>query len=175
MDEANRAARSAEVTPVPRVVTATVAPGRGSVQDDVAAIVVDAVDAARLTFVRNVSVNREKQFIQELVLHLANRNEADAIILVGGVGIGPRDYTCEAVDGIVHRRLEGFGEAYRQLLRDQLGAGADASLQRAAAGVYNKCLVFALPRQPEPVRQAMRLLVIPTLREAMRIATGRRA
>jgi molybdenum cofactor biosynthesis protein B len=174
MDEPNRA-RSAEATPIPRVVTATIAPGRASVQEDVAAIVVDALDAARLTFVRNVSVNREKQFIQELVLNLANRNEADAIILLGGVGIGPRDFSCEAVDGIVHRRIEGFGEAYRQLLRDQLGAGADASLQRATAGVYNKCLVFALPRQPEAVRRAMRFLVIPTLREGLRIATGHKA
>lgn len=159
---------------VPRVVTATIAPGRRSVPEDLAAVVAAAVDDAGFTLVRNVSVNREKEFIQELVMNLANRNEADAIILVGGVGIGPRDFTCEAVDGVVQRHIEGFGEAYRRLLRDELGAGAHAAFQRATSGVYNNCLVFALPRQAEPVRRALRSVVLPTLREAIRVATGHR-
>jgi molybdenum cofactor biosynthesis protein B len=164
--------RSTDVVPVPRVVVANVARGRASVREDVPQIVVDELLTANFIFVRNVSVNREKRFVQELVVNVANSNEADALVLVGGVGIGPRDYTCEAVDGLVQRRLEGFGEAYRQMLREHLGAGTRAILQRATAGVYNKCLVYALPRQADPVRLAMRSLVIPALGEAMGIAVG---
>jgi molybdenum cofactor biosynthesis protein B len=165
--------RSGDPLPAARVVVANVARGRASVREDVPQIVIDELLAAGFVLVRNVSVNREKRFVQELLVNLANSNDADALVLVGGVGIGPRDYTCEAVDGLVQRRLEGFGEAYREMLRERLGTGSSALLQRATAGVYNRCLVYALPRQPEPVRLAMRSLVIPTLNDAMRIALGR--
>lgn len=157
---------------VPRTVVAIVAPGRGSGQEDVPGIVVEELHAANLTFVRSVTVTREKHFIQQLVSNIANSNEADAIILIGGVGLGPRDFTCEAVDGLVDRRIEGFGEEYRRLLREELGAGPGALLQRATAGVYNKCVVFALPRQAAAVRRALQALVVPTLAEAVRTACG---
>jgi molybdenum cofactor biosynthesis protein B len=157
---------------VPRIVVAAVALGRGSVKDDVVQIVVTELDLAKLQFVRGVTVNREKQFIQQLVSHIANSNEADAVILVGGAGIGPRDDTCEAVDELSDHPIEGFGEAYRTLLRDELGAGTSALLARATAGVCNKCVVFAMPRQPEALRRAVRGLVIPTLTQAVRIAAG---
>jgi molybdenum cofactor biosynthesis protein B len=157
---------------VPRIVVATVAVGRASVRDDVSQIVVDELDSARFQFVRAVTVNREKQFIQQLVSQLANSNEADAIVLVGGAGIGPRDFTCEAIEEIAERKIEGFGESFRKLLRDELGAGANAMLSRAMAGVCNRCIVFALPRQPDALRRAVRSLIVPTLCHAVRIATG---
>jgi molybdenum cofactor biosynthesis protein B len=163
---------SQEEHPVARVVVGTIALGRGSLREDVPNMVVEELQAAKFTFVRNVTVNREKHFIQQLVSNVANGNEADAIILIGGVGLGPRDFTCEAVDELAERRIEGFGEAYRRLLRDDLGAGVSALLGRATAGVYNKCVVVALPRQPHAVRRAVQELVIPTLAEAVRIAAG---
>jgi molybdopterin adenylyltransferase len=161
-----------EHSSVPRTVVAIVAPGRASAQEDVARIVVDELQVANLAFVRTVTVTREKHFIQQLVSNIANNNEADAIIFVGGVGVGPRDFTCEAIDSLVDQRLEGFGEAYRRLLREELNAGARSLLQRATAGVYNKCVVFALPRVPVAVRRAMQTLVVPTLAEAVRVASG---
>jgi molybdenum cofactor biosynthesis protein B len=156
----------------PRVIVATVNVGRASVHEDVPKLVAEELKAAGLRFIRGVTVNREKQFIQQLVSNIGNENEADALILIGGVGIGPRDYTCEAVDALADQRIEGFGEAYRQLLRTELNVGASAFLQRATAGIYNKCLVFALPRQPEAVRLALRMLVIPALADAVRIVVG---
>jgi molybdenum cofactor synthesis domain-containing protein len=158
----------------PRVIVAVVNVGRGSVDEDVAKIASDELQAARFTLVRGVTVNREKPFVQQLVSNIANSNEADAIVLIGGVGVGPRDYTCEAVDAVVDQHIEGFGEAYRRLLREELNAGASAFLQRATAGVFNRSLVFALPRQPAPVRLAMRMLVIPTLVDALRVIAGQR-
>jgi len=155
-----------------RPIVATVALGRASVQDDVAQIVVDEMIAANFALVRKVTVNRERQFIEQLVAHIANSNEADVVILIGGVGAGPRDYTCEAVDGLADRRLEGFGEAFRRLIQQELNAGVESLLERATAVVYNKLVVFALPRKPAPLRRAVRDLVLPTAAAAVRIATG---
>jgi molybdenum cofactor synthesis domain-containing protein len=154
----------------PRVVVATV--GRASKSEECTKIVIDGLETAQFIFVRSVTVTREKQFIQQLVLNVANGNEADAIVLLGGVGLGPRDFTCEAIHELADRRIEGFGEAYRQLLRETLSVGVEALLERATAVVYNKCVVFALPQQPAPLARAVQALVIPTLLQAVRAAEG---
>ncbi len=128
---------------------------------------------ALFVLVRTVIVKGERQFIQQLVSNVATANEADAIVMIGGTGFGPVDYTCEAIDAFVERRIEGFGEAYRQLLRDEFAAGPEALLARATAGVYSQCVVFALSGQPIQVRRAIHALVVPTLPSAIELATGR--
>jgi len=154
-----------------RCLVATVAPGRASVRDDLAQIVIDELHAAAFLVTRNLTVHREKEFVSQLIANATSSNEADALILIGGVGIGPRDFTCEAVVATADRRMEGFGEAYRSLLLDEGAAGA--LLVRAEAGVCNQCVVLALPRQPAALtRTAMTRLVVPMLPEAVRIAAG---
>jgi molybdenum cofactor biosynthesis protein B len=154
-------------------VAAIVSMGRASMTtEDAAKPIIDEVNEAQFSFVRSVTVNGELHFIQQVVSTVSNTNEADAIVMVGGTGIGPRDFTCEAIDAFVERRIEGFGEAYRRLLRDEFEVGASALLARATAGVYNRCLVFGLPRNAARLRRAMQLLVVPTLVEAFQLATG---
>jgi molybdenum cofactor biosynthesis protein B len=158
---------------VPRVVAAIVSVGRvGVTAEEAAKPIIDEVNEAQFSFVRSVIVNGELGFIQQVVSTVSNTNEADAIVMVGGTGFGPRDFTCEAIETFVQRRIEGFGEAYRRLLREEFHLGAEAMLARATAGVYNRCLVFALPRNAERLRRAMRLLIVPTLAEAFQLASG---
>jgi molybdenum cofactor biosynthesis protein B len=163
---------SEKVPGVARYIVATVALGRGSVKDDVAQIVIDELSGAKLAFVRSVTVNREKQYISQLVTQVANSNEADVVIIIGGVGLGPRDHTVEAVDSLSDRSIEGFGEAFRRRIAEQLNVGISALLVRATAGVCNRCLVIALPRQPDQLRIAIRDLVLPIVGPAVRIASG---
>jgi molybdopterin adenylyltransferase len=158
--------------PVLRCLIATVALGRASVRDDLAQVVAEELRPAGFVVTRSLTVHREKHFIEQLVSSVATGNEADVVILIGGVGLGPRDYTCEAVDGLADRRVEGFGEAYRRLLLDG-GDVVGAVLTRAAAGVCNQCVILALPRQnAATVRRAMKSLVVPLLPDAVRIAAG---
>lgn len=158
--------------PAVRCLIATVARGRNSVSDEVDKLVADELRAAGIVVVRSVTVHREKEHIKQLVSNVAVANDADAIILIGGVGIGPRDYTCEAVDELAHRRIEGFGEAYRRLLRDELDMGVSSVIERAMAAVCDMCIVIAFPRRPDPLRRATRALVVPLLAEASRVASG---
>jgi molybdenum cofactor biosynthesis protein B len=167
-------AMSAETGPVPRVLVATVAMGRSHLTEDAVHIVTAALSAAKFTVVRTVTVNREAQFIQLLISNVSNENQADAVILIGGTGFGPRDFTSEAVDTCVERRIEGFGEAYRRLLADDLRMGTSALLARATAGVFNQCVVFAVPRKPAELARVVERLIVPTLREAVHHASGRR-
>jgi molybdenum cofactor biosynthesis protein B len=159
--------------PVPRVLVGAVMAARSRTIEELAKCVTDEVRAAAFQLVRSVVVKGEAQHIQQLVSNVSNDNEADAILLVGGTGFGPRDNTCEAIDTFTERRIEGFGEAYRQLLRESEDWRAHALLSRATAGVYNQCLVFAMTGRLADVQRAMRTLIAPTLSDGVEIACGR--
>ncbi|NNE69384.1 MAG: molybdenum cofactor biosynthesis protein MoaB [Rhodothermales bacterium] len=88
--------------------------------------------------------------------------ECDAILLNGGTGIAPRDGTIEAVDQFVQRSLPGFGELFRMLSWQEIGAAA--MLSRATAGTRGRTVVFATPGSTAAVRLAMEKLIIPDLR-----------
>jgi molybdenum cofactor biosynthesis protein B len=173
-------------SPVPRVLVGAVSLSKSRTLEEIAKAVAEDVKDAGFTLVRSVTVHGEEPVIQQLVSHVSNDNEADAIILVGGTGFGPRDHACEAIDRYVERRIEGFAESYRHLLRGDVMSqayrndpgsgeplGTHAWLARATAGVYNQCLVFALTGRIQDVRAAVKQLICPTLREAVQIATGK--
>jgi molybdenum cofactor biosynthesis protein B len=158
--------------PTPRVLVATVTTYKSRTLEDLAKSVTDDIRGA-FSIARSVMVKGEPQYIRQLVSSVASSNEADAMVIVGGAGFGPFDSTCEAIDGLVERRIEGFGEEFRRLLRDEFGVGPSALLARATAGVYSQCVVFALSGQPTQVRRAVETLIIPTLPDAIELATGR--
>jgi molybdenum cofactor biosynthesis protein B len=159
--------------PVPRVLVGAVMSVKSRTLEELGKLVAEEVRAAHLTLVRSVIVNGEPQFIQQLVSNVSNANEADAIVLVGGTGFGPRDTTVEAIDAFVERRMEGFGDEFRHMLRHELGFGPHSWLARATAGVYNQCLVFAMTGRPGDVQRAMQTIIVPTLSDAVELATGR--
>lgn len=92
--------------------------------------------------------------------------DAEAVITTGGTGISPRDHTYEVVCGLLGRRLDGFGELFRALSYEQIGASA--MLSRACAGTAAGRVVFALPGSEAAVRLAMERLVVPSLGHIVR-------
>jgi molybdopterin adenylyltransferase len=85
----------------------------------------------------------------------------EAVIVNGGTGIARRDTTYEAITGLLEKRLDGFGELFRMLSYQQVGAAA--MLSRAAAGVARGTVVVSLPGAPAAVELAMQKLLIPVL------------
>jgi molybdenum cofactor biosynthesis protein B len=85
-----------------------------------------------------------------------------AIITTGGTGVSRRDSTYEAVAALFDKRLDGFGELFRMLSFDEIGAAA--MLSRATAGVANGRVIFVLPGSEHAVRLAMTRLILPELR-----------
>ena len=109
--------------------------------------------------------------IQSVVRNWANSATVDAIVINGGTGIAPRDHTIEAIEPVLTRRIDGFGEAFRRLSFDAIGP--HALLSRALAGVIDACLVFALPGSPNAVELALKHLIIPVLPHACALVRGR--
>jgi molybdopterin adenylyltransferase len=85
----------------------------------------------------------------------------DAVIVNGGTGIAARDSTIEAVRVLLDKELEGFGELFRYLSYQEIGAAA--FLSRAVAGIASGKIVASLPGSPEACRLAMEKLLIPEL------------
>jgi molybdenum cofactor biosynthesis protein B len=84
-----------------------------------------------------------------------------AVITTGGTGITSRDGTFEAVDQLFEKRLDGFGELFRMLSFEDIGAAA--MLSRATAGTVGRSVVFILPGSEAAVRLAMARLIVPEL------------
>ncbi len=85
--------------------------------------------------------------------------EVDVLVISGGTGFSPRDLTLEAARPLFDRRIDGFGELFRMLSFEQVGAAA--MLSRAAAGVIGSRAVFVLPGSPKAVALAMERLILP--------------
>ena len=83
------------------------------------------------------------------------------MVLNGGTGISVRDRTFEAVSGLLDKTLDGFGELFRTLSFEQIGAAA--MLSRAVGGVARGKLVFSLPGSTAAVELAMGRLIVPEL------------
>ena len=93
------------------------------------------------------------------VLALCGDDVCEAVLLTGGTGLASRDVTCEVVTSILEKRLDGFGELFRMLSYEEVGALA--MLSRAVAGVCRATLIFSMPGSPRAVRLAMDKLILP--------------
>ena len=69
--------------------------------------------------------------------------EVHVVISTGGTGISARDSTPEAVMPLLEKPIEGFGELFRAISREEIGPSAMQS--RAIAGLTNRTLIFCLP------------------------------
>jgi molybdopterin adenylyltransferase len=106
-------------------------------------------------------VRDEPGEVAALVLEQAAQTLVDVVITTGGTGITRRDSTFEAVDGLLEKRLPGFGELFRMLSFQEIGPVA--MLSRACAGTCRGKIVVALPGSENAVRLAMTRLLIPEL------------
>jgi molybdopterin adenylyltransferase len=86
---------------------------------------------------------------------------AEVLILNGGTGVARRDTTYEAVTRLLDKEISGFGELFRMLSYEQIGAAA--MLSRATAGIAGKHVIFSLPGSTAAVELAMSKLILPEL------------
>ena len=69
--------------------------------------------------------------------------DINVIITTGGTGVTGRDGTPEAIQTLLDKELEGFGELFRMLSYEEIGASTIQS--RCIAGVANGTYIFCLP------------------------------
>jgi len=96
--------------------------------------------------------------------------EVEAVLLNGGTGVAPRDTTYEAIAALIEKRLDGFGELFRVLSFEQIGAAA--MLSRAVAGVARGRVIASMPGSTAAVELALTRLLVPELGHMVKLARG---
>jgi molybdenum cofactor biosynthesis protein B len=106
-------------------------------------------------------VRDEVSGIRNNLVDLLARSDVDAVVTTGGTGISARDTTYEVVDRMLEKRLDGFGEIFRMLSYEEIGAAAIMS--RALAGAVGSKFVASLPGSRNAVGLAVEKLLVPEL------------
>ena len=143
-----------------RIAVVTVSDTRTLENDLGGKLIEELVSAASYQVVSRQIIRDEADLLRSEVVRLV-RSDAQAILMTGGTGIGSRDVTPEAIEPILERSIPGFGELFRYLSFQEIGAAS--MLSRAFAGVVEKKVLFAMPGSPAGVRLAMEQLILPEL------------
>jgi molybdopterin adenylyltransferase len=106
-------------------------------------------------------VRDEASSIRTELEGLLVRSDVDAVITTGGTGISARDTTYEVVESMLEKKLDGFGEIFRMLSYEEIGAAA--ILSRALAGAVGTKFIACLPGSRNAVRLAVDKLLVPEL------------
>jgi len=147
----------------------TVSDTKNSETDTSGAVIRELLTAAGHRVAGSAIVRDEPAEVARLVRDACARDDVQTVILTGGTGITSRDSTYEAVEALLDKRLPGFGELFRMLSFQEIGAAA--MLSRAQMGIHARRIVVSLPGSPNACRLALERLVIPELGHLLREAS----
>lgn len=106
-------------------------------------------------------IKDEPEQVAAALDELASMPDVQLVLFNGGTGISPRDTTFDVISRMLEKTLPGFGELFRMLSYQEVGAAA--MLSRATAGVYKGTLIVSTPGSPNAVQTALEKLIIPEI------------
>lgn len=139
----------------------TVSDTRDLASDASGAYLETALTAAGHKVLERRVVRDEEESIRGVVRTWTGEAGLFAILVTGGTGVLPRDVTPEALEPLYDKFLPGFGELFRALSFQEIGAAAIQS--RASAGLVEGCVVFLLPGSTNACRLALEKIILPQL------------
>ena len=110
---------------------------------------------------RKAIVPDEPEMIAALLREGIASDNVQAILCNGGTGISARDRSYEAVEVVLDKRLDGFGELFRLLSYQEIGSAA--MMSRAVGGIAGNTAIFSVPGSKAAVELAMTRLILPEL------------
>ena len=99
--------------------------------------------------------------VDQVLDELTSQDDVQVVLFNGGTGLSRRDTTFDVISRKLDKTMPGFGEIFRTLSFEQVGAAA--MLSRATAGVCQGKVVFSTPGSPAAVRLAWEKLIAPEL------------
>jgi molybdenum cofactor biosynthesis protein B len=147
-----------------RCFVVTVSDTRTEATDTGGAAIVDLLTQGGHTVLGRTIVKDDAARVRDIIERQLATDAATGpqiVITTGGTGITSRDSTFEAVDGMLEKRLDGFGELFRLLSYQQIGSAA--MMSRATAGLAAGRVIVSLPGSEAAVRLAMEKLLLPEL------------
>ncbi len=124
-------------------------------------LLLDFVESAGHELVSRHIIRDDLETIRAQVRRLCEDERSDVVLLTGGTGVTNRDVTPEAIAPLVSKEIPGFGELFRMLSYQDIGAATIQS--RAMAALCSTTLVFALPGSTGAVELAIEKILRPQL------------
>ena len=152
-----------------RCFVVTVSDTRTEETDTSGRAIVALLESAGHAVAGRAIVKDDPELVRGTVERQLANPDVQVIITTGGTGITSRDATYEAIDALLQKRLDGFGELFRMLSYHQIGPAA--MMSRASAGLVAGRIIVSLPGSEAAVRLAMEKLVIPELGHLVQQAT----
>ncbi|HWK46833.1 MAG TPA: molybdenum cofactor biosynthesis protein B [Stellaceae bacterium] len=135
-----------------RIAVLTVSDTRGLDDDKSGQTLVDLLTAAGHQLAERLIVRDDQVAIIARLRTWIADPLVDVVISTGGTGVTGRDVTPEAFEQVYEKAIPGFGEVFRMLSYQKIGASTIQS--RATAGVAGGTYLFALPGSPGACRDA---------------------
>ena len=121
----------------------TISDTRTEVTDKSGKLLVDRLQAAGHRLYEKAILTDNIYQVRALVARWCAEDGVQVVISTGGTGLTGRDGTPEAIRPLLDKEIEGFGEMFRVISYEEIGASTLQS--RAVAGVCNGTYIFCLP------------------------------
>lgn len=90
--------------------------------------------------------------IRALISQWIAEPQVNVILITGGTGFAARDVTPEAVQLLIEKPIDGFGELFRSISFKEIGSSTIQS--RAFAGISNHTVIFSMPGSTQACEMA---------------------
>lgn len=135
----------------------TVSDSRDESTDKSGPLLVNYLTQAGHRLAEKTIVPDDKYRIREVVSRWIVDEGLQVVITTGGTGVTGRDGTPEAVQPLLDKIIDGFGETFRALSYQTIGTSTLQS--RAIAGVANGTYIFCLPGSSGACKDAWTKLI----------------
>ena len=126
-----------------RIAVLTISDSRTEATDKSGKLLCDRLQAAGHHLAEKAIVPDDIYQIRAIVSRWIADAAIQSIITTGGTGVTGRDGTPEAIQPLLDKELEGFGEIFRMISYQEIKTSTIQS--RALAGVANRTYIFCLP------------------------------
>ncbi len=151
----------AAAPPRVRCFVLTISDTRTEQSDASGRVIIDLLEEAGHVVTGRKIVKDDPDQVLAVIQGQLDNPSLQMVITTGGTGITSRDSTYEALDLLIEKRLDGFGELFRMLSYQEIGPAA--MMSRATAGTIRGRVIVALPGSENAVRLAMTRLLLPEL------------
>jgi molybdenum cofactor biosynthesis protein B len=135
-----------------RIAVVTISDTRTLETDKSGQTLVDRLTLAGHELAHRSIVTDDIDKIRDRMNALISDDGVEVVITTGGTGLTGRDVTPEALEPLFDKKIDGFGELFRQISYEKVGT---SSLQsRATAGIAGGTYLFALPGSPSACKDA---------------------
>jgi molybdenum cofactor biosynthesis protein B len=121
----------------------TISDTRTEATDKSGKLLVDRLLAAGHRLYEKAILTDNIYHVRALVARWCAEDKVQVVVSTGGTGLTGRDGTPEAIRPLFDKEIEGFGEVFRVISYEEIGASTLQS--RAVAGVSNGTYIFCLP------------------------------